>query len=177
MKILLWILLFAAAISAQYHVGVSVGGSRNIGLSKPTFGANFGITKTVHKWNVDADFDIYSLCKMDGGCGQQFDIRGVVGKGHIQGGMVQSHYSVARYSKSSTQVLIGTRFGNEAYVFEVNYRRDLTSSNKVNFNESRMSIYESHHFYMRTSGAVSLFTSGGKSYRGFSGGVVFGVHF
>ncbi len=176
MKILLTVCLFALTSYAQvtnYHA--SFGLHRDVGL-----GADIQFGKNL----ISIDGDVSRICKAIGGCGPQYDIRGVYGhkiseNTSLQGGIIFSHYRVPLFAKSSIQILVGVRYRvfNERVIAELNYRHDLTSPNKQRIIESRLTTYLHHHIFIRADMTMKHLVSGGKIYNRPYGRLGIGVYF
>lgn len=174
---------FLVAQQTNGHVGVIVGATSGLGFEGPSIGAGGGFDARKDKFVFSGDVDVFTINKVDGGKGWQ--VRGrETARYHfkdffIQGGAVQSYYSNVKYTKSSFEPLVGIGVERGNKLFQVNYRHDLTSENKVRTVEGIATVYARKHFYFR--GAVTIshfrFAGGSKSGSGVGASATVGAYF
>ncbi len=172
---------FAAAINLlcitgipqtdNVRVGVGLNGTVTAGFDR-----NFG--KTL----IEGEGGVSRICKTPGGCGPQFDLRGVVARKvrpniSIQGGVVYSRYNVDLFDKSALQLLGGVRYTTARVVAELNYRHDLTSENKLRIGEFRITGYLPKHVFLRTGYTFSSATQFNSPYKTGGPTLSAGVYF
>jgi hypothetical protein len=153
---LFFVLCFTVGAYAQENnIHVAVG-------SYPSIGAGFDLNKGKNLISIDGE--VSRICKNPGGCGHQIDNRLIFARDvanglYIQGGVVNSYYSVPLFSKDAFQLLGGVRktLVPKRLVGELNYRHDLTSENKVKAVEGQLTAYLPKHIFVRGNGRIRHF--------------------
>lgn len=162
------------AIQAQLtneHAGVVVGESSGLGFHGGEYGAAVGFDDRKGSWLMSGDVQLVKVCKNVGGCGYQFDGRGSVARFltknfAVQGGFNEGYYKVKLFGKSAFQPFAGVRYATNNFSVEGNYRKDITSPNKENIAELRITGYLQHHLFVRFAAQVNKFTYAGKANSG-----------
>jgi hypothetical protein len=185
MKILLTITFLLLAVSSMgaqtsnVHAALTITGTSNLGFHNPIIGASGGGDLRKGKLVLSGDLNLDRIIKNVGGHGFQLSgretVRYYLSKFFVQGGAVEQHYSVAKFSKSTFEPLIGVGYADKSYVLQANYRHDLSSQNRQRIIEGVATFYGRHHLFVRPSIAVSRYRSGGKSLTGTALSIGIGV--
>lgn len=149
--------------ATNLHVGFTIAGTSALGFEGANIGATAGFDARLGRRLVLAvDASVLRVRKTVDGLGHQVEGREVLRiyaapRFFVQGGAVESHYSVTAFSKSSVQGLVGAGYGSDHFTFAVNYRHDFTSENRARIVEVVATGYLKHHIFLRGSIAIDHF--------------------